>query len=108
KLIKGAKEMLHKNVLIKACVQELKEQLAVITKRKSRKRKQIQHSGTLEYGPGASWVAAEACADQQIAHEERQGGARSGLSQRAQRRCTRCKETGHNSRTCNADTIDIE
>ena len=41
KLIKGAKEMLHKNVLIKARVQELKEQLAVITKRKSRKRKQI-------------------------------------------------------------------
>jgi hypothetical protein len=33
--------MLHKNVLIKAYVQELKEQLAEITKRKGRKRKQI-------------------------------------------------------------------
>ncbi|KAF1928157.1 uncharacterized protein M421DRAFT_64397 [Didymella exigua CBS 183.55] len=43
--------MLHKNILIKARVQELKEQLAVITKRKLRKRKQIQHGGTLEYGP---------------------------------------------------------
>ncbi|KAF1922327.1 uncharacterized protein M421DRAFT_78783 [Didymella exigua CBS 183.55] len=52
--------MLHKNVLIKACVRELEEQLVVITKRKSRKRKQIQHSGTLEYGLAALWVAAEA------------------------------------------------
>jgi hypothetical protein len=33
--------MLYKNVLIKACVQELKEQLAEITKRKGHKRKQI-------------------------------------------------------------------
>ncbi|KAF1926690.1 uncharacterized protein M421DRAFT_67287 [Didymella exigua CBS 183.55] len=41
-------------------MQELEEQLAVITKRKSRKRKQIQHSGTLKYGPAASWVAAKA------------------------------------------------
>ncbi|KAF1922940.1 uncharacterized protein M421DRAFT_76577, partial [Didymella exigua CBS 183.55] len=31
-----------------------------ITKRKSRKRKQIQHSGTLEYGLAALRVAAEA------------------------------------------------
>jgi hypothetical protein len=41
KLIKGAKEMLHKNVLIKARVRELKEQLAAVTKRQGRKRKRI-------------------------------------------------------------------
>jgi hypothetical protein len=35
KLVKGAKEMLHENVLIKARVRELKEQLAEVTKRKT-------------------------------------------------------------------------
>jgi hypothetical protein len=39
-------------------------------------------------------------ADQQIAREERQGGERLGLSRRALARCKRCRETGHNSRTC--------
>ena len=52
--------MLHENVLIKARVRELVEQLAVITKRKSRKRKQIQYSSTLEYSPAALQVAAKA------------------------------------------------
>jgi hypothetical protein len=33
--------MLHKNIIIKAYIQELKEQLAEITKRKSCKQKQI-------------------------------------------------------------------
>ena len=33
KLIKGAEEMLHENVLIKARVRELEEQLAEVTKR---------------------------------------------------------------------------
>jgi hypothetical protein len=35
KLVKGAEEILHKNVLIKARVQELEEQLAEVTKRKT-------------------------------------------------------------------------
>jgi hypothetical protein len=38
-LIKGGELMLHQNVLLTACVHELEEQLAVVTKRKSRKHK---------------------------------------------------------------------
>ena len=49
--------MLHENVLIKARVQELEEQLAEITKRKTCKRKQIQHRGTIEYSTAALLVA---------------------------------------------------
>ena len=52
--------MLHQNALLAARNKELKEQLAVITKRKSRKRKQIQQGGTMEYGEAAAQVAAEA------------------------------------------------
>ena len=52
--------MLHENVLFKARVRKLEEQLAVMTKRKSRKRKRIQQGGTMEYGTAAAQVAAEA------------------------------------------------
>jgi hypothetical protein len=41
--------MLHQNALLTTRVYKLKEQLAVVTKRKSRKRKQIQQGGTIEY-----------------------------------------------------------
>ena len=40
-LVKGAKLILHQNALLIARNYKLKEQLAVITKRKSRKRKRI-------------------------------------------------------------------
>ena len=49
--------MLHENVLIKARVRELEEQLAAVTKRRGRKRKRIQTGGTLDFSAGASQVA---------------------------------------------------
>ena len=51
--------MLHKNVLIEARVRELKEQLIEITKRKARKRKRIQHGGTIEYSIAALYIATK-------------------------------------------------
>ena len=59
-LIKGGELMLHQNALQAARITELEEQLAAVTKRKARKRKRLQHGGTLEYGEGAAQVAAEA------------------------------------------------
>jgi hypothetical protein len=41
-------------------IHEVEEQLAVMTERKSRKRKRIQHGGTMKYGTAAAQVAAEA------------------------------------------------
>lgn len=52
--------MLHQNALQAARIAELEEQLAVMTKRKMRKRKRIQQGGTMEYGEAAAQVAAEA------------------------------------------------
>jgi hypothetical protein len=43
-----------------ARISKLKEQLAVMTKRKTRKRKRIQQGGTIEYSKVAAQVAAEA------------------------------------------------
>jgi hypothetical protein len=48
-LVKGAELMLYQNILQAVRITELKEQLAVLTKRRSRKRKQIQQGGSVEY-----------------------------------------------------------
>jgi hypothetical protein len=97
-LIKGGELMLHQNALQAARIHELEEQLAVMTKRKKRKRKRIQHGGTMEYGEAAAQVAAEASVA-----AERSKKARGGDQERAQpalRRCGNCSGTGHNARTC--------
>ena len=98
-LIKGGELMLHQNALLAARVSELEEQLAVITKRKSRKRKRIQKGGTMEYGTAAAQVAAEASAAPQRSKKARssrdQEPAQPGV-----RRCGNCGKTGHNARTC--------
>ena len=72
-------------------------------KRKQRKKKRLQHQGVLTKGAGED-ILAQREADQQIAHEERRRGERSGVSRQALARCTRCRETGHNSRTCKKDS----
>jgi hypothetical protein len=73
--------------------------------RKQRKKKRIQKRGVLIKGARED-ILAQREADQQIAREQRQGGERSGISRQALARCKRCRETGHNSRTCRKDTID--
>ncbi|KAF2631339.1 hypothetical protein BU25DRAFT_228208 [Macroventuria anomochaeta] len=73
--------------------------------RKQHKRKRIQKQGVLTKGAGED-ILAQCEADQQIALERRQGGERSGRSRQALVRCTKCRKTGHNSRTCKKDTVD--
>jgi hypothetical protein len=101
-LVKGAELMLHQNALQTARITELEEQLAVITKRKTRKRKQIQHGGTLEYGEASAQVAATASVAPQRLKKARGGGSYK-TAHPAQRRCGNCGETGHNARTCKKD-----
>jgi uncharacterized protein Veg len=52
--------MLHKNMLIKARVRELEEQIVELTRRKGRKRKRIQIGSTIEFSIGALQVAKSA------------------------------------------------
>lgn len=101
-LVKGAELMLHQNTLQAARIAELEEQLAVITKRRERKRKRIQQGGTIEYGVASAQVAAEAS----TAPPRLKKARSSGDCERAQpalRRCSTCGETGHNARTCRKD-----
>jgi uncharacterized protein Veg len=54
--------MLHKNILIKARIQELKEQVVELTRRKERKRKRIQTGSIIEFSAGVLQIAKSASA----------------------------------------------
>ena len=91
--------MLHQNALLHSRVTKLKEQLQVVTKRKTRKRKQIQKGGTLEYSKGATQVAAKAFAALQSLKKAYSREGQDG-AQRALQRCGNYRGTGYNARTC--------
>ena len=94
---------MHEAELMRAQITSLERANEAASARKQRKKKRIQKRGVLIKGAGED-ILAQLEADQQIAREERQGGEESGLSRQALARCTRCRETGHNSRTCKKDT----
>ena len=104
-LKKGAEVIMLSAELMRDRIASLEGANEAASKRRQRKKKRIQKRGTLTKGEGED-ILAQKEADQQIEREQRQGGERSGLSRRALARCTRCKETGHNSRTCKKDTSD--
>jgi cytochrome c1 len=89
--------------LMRDQITSLKRANEAASKQKQRKKKRLQHQGVLTKGAGEDLLAQRE-ADQQIVRKERQGGEQSGLSRQALARCTRCRETGHNSRTCKKDT----
>jgi hypothetical protein len=95
--------MLHLSALLAARNRELEEQLAEITKRKSRKRKRIQQGSTIEYRTAAVQVAAKASAAHQRSKKAR-GGGDQVPAQPALRRYRNCGRTRHNARTCQKDT----
>ena len=104
-LKKGAEVMMLSAELMRNRITNLERANEAATMRRQRKKKRIQKKGTLTKGEGED-ILAQKEADQQIEREQRQGGERSGLSRRALARCKRCRETGHNSRTCKKDTLD--
>ena len=61
--------------------------------------------GTLTRAEGEEIIAKKDI-KQQVEGEMRQGKAQLGASRQASARCTRCREPGHNLRTCKKDTID--
>jgi transposase len=104
-LKKGAEIIMLSAKLMRDRIASLERANEAATKRKQRKKKRIQKRGTLTRGEGED-ILAQKEADQQIEREQRQGGEQSGLSRQALARCKRCRETGHNSRTCKKDTLD--
>lgn len=104
-LKQGAEVMMLSAELMRDRIASLERANTAVSERRKRKKKRIQKRGVLTKGAGEDLLAQRE-ADQQIAHEERQGGERSGVSRQALARCSKCRETGHNSRTCKRDTLD--
>jgi hypothetical protein len=95
--------LLHQAVLLAARNTELAEQLAIMSKRKTRKQKRIQQGVTMKYGEAAAQVAAEAY----VAAERSKKACGSGDQETAQPalwHCGNCRGTGHNVQTCRKDT----
>ncbi|USP80258.1 hypothetical protein yc1106_07532 [Curvularia clavata] len=104
-LKKGAEVIMLSAELMRDRIASLKRANTVVSERRRRKKKRIQKRGVLTKGAGEN-ILAQREADEQITREERQGGERSGVSRQALARCSRCRETGHNSRTCKKDSVD--
>jgi hypothetical protein len=98
-LKKGAEVMMLSAELMRDRIASLERANEAASTRRQRKKKRLQKQGVLTKGAGED-ILAQREANQQITREERQGGERSGLSRQALARCKRCRETGHNSRTC--------
>ena len=104
-LARGSQRIEHEVVLLRDQVSTLQKAIKATTERRKRSKKQIRNQKTLTKGEGED-IIAQKNAKQQQESKRREAVARSGVNRQAIARCKRCRETGHNSRTCQKDTID--
>ena len=88
-------------VLVQEEIGRLRDAVDTLTKRKTRKRRYIRAEETLTVGEVSDLIA------------KKEGGRREDSETpakrvRAERRCGRCSEVGHNSRTCKVEIEDAE
>ena len=91
--------MLYTAALLKGRNKNLERANKAATQRRNRKRNQIQRGGTLTKAEGAE-IVAQKDVEEQLNEERREEVARLSGSRQSKARCTRCREQGHNSRTC--------
>ena len=85
--------MAHKITLIIEEIGTLRAALDESNKRKSRKRRYVRTEETLTIGEVQEVLAEQA-------GSSRGDGESASKRVRGERRCGRCKQTGHNARTC--------
>jgi hypothetical protein len=88
-------------VLVQEEIDRLQDAVNTLTKRKTRKRRYIRAEETLTVSEVSDLIA------------EKEGGSRKdgetpAKRVRAERRCGRCSEIGHNSRTCKVEIEDVD
>jgi hypothetical protein len=86
-------------------IASLKKANKAASAHRQQKKKRLQHQGVLTKGAGED-ILTQRKADQQITYKKRQREEQSGVSRQALARCKKCRETGHNSRTCKKDILD--
>jgi hypothetical protein len=88
-------------VLVQEEIGRLRDAVHTLTKRKTRKRRYVRVKETLTVSEVSNLIA------------EKEGGSREegetpAKRVRAERRCGRCSEIGHNSRTCKVEIVDVD
>jgi hypothetical protein len=101
RLEKGSAKVMHDIALMRKEMRSLREAAEIATKRKSRKRKYIRNQETLTVGEMADLVAPNEVGGQEE-NKKPENKVRIG------RRCRRCGNIGHNSRTCQVEIEDSE
>jgi hypothetical protein len=100
-LSKGAQQIAHNMVLMQQEIGRLRDTVEASTKRKSRKRRYVHTEETLTVGKVSDILAAKD-------GSSRKEGKKPAKRVRAERRCGRCGEIGHNSRTCKVEIEEVE
>jgi hypothetical protein len=85
-------------VLLTSRIIELEQQIDILTKRKTRKRRQIQHSRIIEYSTISAQVATEGSSLSKRAKKQRTLGG-DELAHLALQHYSKYRGTRHNSRT---------
>ncbi|KAI1665351.1 DDE superfamily endonuclease [Pyrenophora tritici-repentis] len=100
-LSKGAQQIAHNMVLVQEEMGRLRDAVDTLTKRKTRKRRYVRTEEVLTVSEVSDLIA-----------EREGGGCEEGEEPakrvRVGRRCGRCGEIGHNSRTCKAEIEDAD
>jgi len=101
-LAKGAQGIMHELTLLRSEVHNLRDANQTISKRRRARKNRIQQGGSLTLQDAQALVnSKDVQQGQQSEDSSRQGGIEN--VQAKKRRCRRCGNTGHNSRTCKSD-----
>ena len=79
----------------------LREAVDTLTKRKTRKRRYVRAEETLTVSEVSGLIA-------KMDGGRREDGETPAKRVRAERRCSRCSEVRHNSRTCRVEIGDVD
>jgi hypothetical protein len=100
-LSKGAQQIAYNMVLVQEEIGRLRDAVDTLTKRKTRKRRYVRAEETLTVGEVSDLIGAKEGGS-------REEGETPAKRVRAERRCGRCSEIGHNSRTCKVEIEDVD
>jgi len=96
-LIKGAEIMAHSATLLKAELIALRRANELVSQRRKRKKRLIQEGGSLSIQAGQDLLTA---VNTQLLQEQRERKRKREPNEVSIQCCRKCREAGHNSRTC--------
>jgi hypothetical protein len=104
-LAKGTEILAHEITLLLAEVRILRAANKALSKRRRAKKTRVRQGGVLTV-EDAQDVLTQKEAEEQARRDNRSKGGRQNEGQPSRRRCSTCRETSHNARTCQ-DTIVV-